>query len=109
MTDCNTTSNPVAAGSRRNCKSARGAFDMVGNLSEWVADWLPLSNGCGAWDTTMSPTDDKQCLVGALTHNEPGALVRGGAFFFGESAGPLSVVSVAPSFRYGGIGFRCAR
>src|SRR5262249_22702142 len=50
-TDCNTASRGEAApaGSRRDCVSSRGAFDMVGNLNEWVAEWLPLSTTCGAW------------------------------------------------------------
>ena len=49
-TDCNTASafNVILAGSRSACKSARGAFDMVGNLYEWVADWVPRATTCGA-------------------------------------------------------------
>jgi formylglycine-generating enzyme required for sulfatase activity len=117
-TDCNTTSttfvlpeDPVNTGSRSSCKSARGAFDMVGNLNEWVADWVPLSTGCGTWSAGVSPTGDDQCLAGADTTSEPGALVRGGNFFFnGPNAGPLAVGgNVPPSHRDRGIGFRCAR
>ena len=39
-TDCNTKSDGSASltGARGSCVSARGAFDMVGNLAEWVAD-----------------------------------------------------------------------
>jgi hypothetical protein len=50
-TDCNTASTFAVAltGSRSNCVSARRAFDMVGNLYEWVADWVPASTGCPLW------------------------------------------------------------
>jgi formylglycine-generating enzyme required for sulfatase activity len=111
-TDCNTGTGvtAVATGSRSSCRSARGAFDMVGNLYEWVADWVPLSTTCGTWSAGVSPTDDDQCLAGAATTAEPGALRRGGSFFGGPSAGPLTVVgSGLPSLADGGIGFRCAR
>ena len=42
MTDCNTSTAGavVATGSRSNCVSNWGVFDMVGNLYEWVADWI---------------------------------------------------------------------
>ena len=33
----------VNTGSRSSCKSSYGAYDMVGNVAEWVADWAPLS------------------------------------------------------------------
>src|SRR4029434_1800862 len=49
-TDCNTATGTVdRTGARSACVSARGAFDMVGNLEEWVADWVPLSTGCTRW------------------------------------------------------------
>ena len=46
--------------------SARGAFDMVGNLDEWVADWVPRSDDpCpGLWGAF---SNDAQCLGGAST------------------------------------------
>jgi formylglycine-generating enzyme required for sulfatase activity len=111
-TDCNTSSVrvAVATGTRSSCKSARGAFDMVGNLNEWVADWVPRSTGCGTWSAAVSPTGDFQCLAGAATTGEPGALLRGGYFGGGTGAGPLTVIGIVePSLAAGSVGFRCAR
>jgi len=114
-TDCNTNSAHavVNTGSRSSCKSADGAFDMVGNLEEWVADWVPQSTTCGTWSAGVSPTGDFQCLAGAATTGEPGALLRGGNFVFfggGSNAGPLAVSGAnGPSLSTDGVGFRCAR
>jgi hypothetical protein len=108
-TDCNSATNlVVGSGSRSACVSARGAFDMVGNLDEWVADWVPLSTTCPGWGGT---SNDRMCLAGASTAvGGPGALTRGGAFVDGPGAGPLSVVGGRrPSVSSGLVGFRCAR
>ena len=108
-TDCNSASNTVAStGSRSACVSARGAFDMVGNLAEWVADWVPLSTECPNWG---SFSDDRMCLAGASTAvGGPGALMRGGSFVDGTNAGPLTVLGGRrPSISFSFIGFRCAR
>ena len=124
-TDCNTGSvfAAVNTGSRSSCTSSDGAFDMVGNLSEWVASWLPRSTTCGTWSPGVSPTGDGQCLAGAAPGDfdlvdEPAALLRGGDFRSGTLAGPLDVegrvalsfpppnVAPAPGVV---IGFRCAR
>jgi len=111
-TDCNTGGPPFAVtvtGSRSACVSARGAFDMVGNLAEWVADWVPRSNACGTWGA-VSATGDSQCLAGAATTGGPGALLRGGFFNNASTAGPLSVLGNNEPFNFFfGIGFRCAR
>jgi hypothetical protein len=111
--DCNTASAfiTIPTGSRNRCKSARGAFDMVGNLSEWVADWMPRATACGSWSAAVSPTGDEQCLAGAATTGEPGALLRGGyGLSGGGAAGPLTVGSGdGPSHATGFYGFRCAR
>jgi formylglycine-generating enzyme required for sulfatase activity len=106
----------AATGSHSSCVSADGAFDMVGNLSEWVADWVPRSTTCGDWSAAVSPTADDQCLAGAADSSgvgglEPGALTRGGSAGLGaQGAGPLAVYGTAgPSAANDGIGFRCAR
>src|SRR5215468_9662871 len=93
VTDCNIfgIGGPtVPSGSRSGCVSARGAFDMVGNLEEWVADWVPQSTMCPNWG---SFSNDGMCLAGAsATDNSPGALTRGGSFILGTNAGPLTVL-----------------
>ncbi len=107
-TQCNTITagNVVNTGSRSACVSNYGAFDMVGNVDEWVGDWLPRSTGCDMW----SFSTDAQCLTGAATTGEPGALVRGGNLGGGAAAGPFDVSGLAsPSASDGIIGFRCAR
>jgi len=55
-------------------------------------------------------SNDQMCLAGAsTTTNFPGALVRGGWFFGGPIAGPLTVVERPPSRSTTFVGFRCAR
>ena len=111
-TECNTANafKALDTGSRTACVSARGAFDMVGNLYEWVADWVPRSTTCGSWSPAVSPTDDDQCIAGAAATGEPGALLRGGSFVSGALAGPLAVLGTnPPSGSNGTVGFRCAR
>jgi formylglycine-generating enzyme required for sulfatase activity len=109
-TDCNTASDDGASptGVRTGCVSARGAFDMVGNIAEWVADWVPLSTACPGWGAF---SNDLMCVSGASeTGNAPGALVRGGFFFLGSGAGPLTVFgTVDPTRSEDFFGFRCAR
>jgi hypothetical protein len=112
-TTCNTDNlapGPTATGSRSECVSDVGAFDMVGNIEEWVADWVPRSPTfvCGSWGTFSS---DSQCLFGAATTGPPGALLRGGAFNGSTGAGVFAVVGFfAPSPAGGdGSGFRAAR
>jgi hypothetical protein len=105
----NSASNIVAStGSRSACVSARGAFDMVGNLEEWVADWVPLSTGCTNWGGF---SNDRMCLSGASEAvGGPGALMRGGSFVDGTNAGPLTVLGGRrPSLSSSFIGLRCAR
>ena len=109
-TDCNTVADSGAAvltGARSSCVSARGAFDMVGNLSEWVADWVPGTTFCPGW---ASFSNDQMCLAGAsTTSNFPGALRRGGQFFSGPEAGPFAVAEFAPFHSNNFVGFRCVR
>jgi len=108
-TDCNTLTaeEAVPTGSRAGCVSARGAFDMVGNLQEWVADWAPAPMACPGW---ASFSDDQMCFSGANgISNFPGALLRGGWFADGPAAGPLNVILFPPFRTTGFVGVRCAR
>ena len=109
--DCHTgtiSAVPVNTGSRSACVSSAGAFDMVGNLGEWVADWVPASTACSSWGGF---SNDLMCLAGASTVDTgPGALLRGGDFGSGSPAGPLAVFGFyEPSLAFGFVGFRCAR
>jgi len=83
-THCN-TARVVAAvntGSRSSCVSARGAFDMVGNLQEWVADWVPAATTCPGWDGF---SNDSMCLAGAATTTGGlAAPLRGSHMFVGH-------------------------
>jgi formylglycine-generating enzyme required for sulfatase activity len=109
-TDCNTSLTAVDAvntGSRSNCRSNWGAFDMVGNVDEWVSDWVPSPTACPGWG---SFSGDDMCLAGAVTTDiTPSVPIRGGAFGEGTPAGPLSVIAFEASESEDDVGFRCAR
>ena len=107
-TPCNTRGSGLVDTGASDCMSDFGVHDMVGNLWEWVADWVPASTTCPGWDTF---SDDSMCLSGASeAANGPGALVRGGLWVIGSFAGPLAVVgSFQPSDSFGDFGFRGAR
>ncbi|HSV05093.1 MAG TPA: hypothetical protein VLI07_01195 [Candidatus Binatus sp.] len=86
----------------------QAAVDMVGNVAEYVADWVPPSTTCGVWTAGISPTDIN-CLRGAAETGEPDVLTRGGEFLLGPFAGPFAVTPVTPSLSLDILGFRCAR
>ena len=108
-TDCNiiTAGAVTATGSRSNCVSDVGAFDMVGNLWEWVADWVPPFNGsCAA---ALFAGDDN-CLAGTGQAAGTSALIRGGDLVDGTDAGVFAVFgNGTPSIAFSHVGFRAAR
>jgi hypothetical protein len=107
---CNVSSGGLQrTGESAGCVSNYGTNDMVGNLWEWVADWLPSQRqSCGRWPDL---SDDMQCLgYGTSTSNGPTAPQRGGGHATGALAGPFAINSewpVSHGLRY--IGFRGAR
>jgi formylglycine-generating enzyme required for sulfatase activity len=112
--DCNifTAGDAVNTGSRANCKSSWGVFDMVGNVNEWVADWADLSTG-GCTNSTTAfgfPGSDLVCFGGNGSPQVPGALFRGGSWGSASAAGVFTVDAfLIPSASNSFLGFRCAR
>ena len=109
-TDCNVggLGRPLDTGSRGKCTSNWGAFDMVGNIEEWVADWIAQPTQCPGWGAF---SEDLMCLAGANpTATGPGALIRGGFFTGVFVEAGVFALDVANPARVGrGIGFRCGR
>ena len=134
-TTCDTnTEAPSAAGARSACVSSWGAYDMVGNVWEWVAGWGDLATGCFNWDGTFG--DDMTCVgpnatpppgfvgppapltlpgdakadIFPIDPRFPGAVIRGGNFAAGERNGVFAIyAAVPPHNRSRSTGFRCAR
>jgi hypothetical protein len=112
-TTCNTDNlvpGVASTGSRSGCISDVGAFDMVGNAQEFVADWGDFVNGCTNWPASFG--SDISCVGGPGSgfSNLPGALVRGGYWGNFTNAGVFAVPNPSlPSVANFSVGFRCAR
>lgn len=108
-TACNVSGSSVAnTGASVGCISAWGINDMVGNLSEWVADWDEQASACSNWQAGFG--GDRTCFGHPTPSRLPGALVRGGDRLDGTNAGAFAVSAVfPPSSPESDIGFRGAR
>jgi len=105
---------PVPTGSRSACVSNWEVNDMIGNLWEWVADWVPgigalsaPSNELYAHDTIASTTAAGSQGSGL---NFPAAIYRGANGRDWIASGVFAYAAArAPSDSADDIGFRCAR
>ena len=82
--------------------------DAVGNVTEWVADWLPLGV---APDVGWGAASDDLALLRFVSPSFGIApLFRGGGFAETTKAGPLDAGAVQPALAtFRDLGFRCAR
>jgi len=139
-TTCNTnTPGPLPTGAGASCVSKWGARDMVGNVNEWVADWVhgpgtAASNGyyvTNDWSPAANAqstgeygndfiggTNDAVHLAAPQNSTPadntpdalPGAIVRGGYWLGGVGDGVFFYDSEhTPSSLDNATGFRCAR
>ena len=111
----------VPTGSRTKCVSDVGAFDMVGNVIEFVADWGALATTGTTWDVFIPGFGGDVSNVGGspggTIYGLPGTTLRGGSFAFGSGGfGQLAGVYAidqngAPNSIGDGTaaGFRCAK
>ena len=91
-------------GSREKGKSPYGAYDMIGNVSEWVNDWY-------AWNYyENSPSEDPTGPESGETRG-----VRGGSWIYGNYDNGAGIFSYhrehsgVPDGFNAFIGFRCAK
>jgi hypothetical protein len=108
-------SEPEPTGSRANCVSNWGVFDMVGNVWEWVEDWMQ-DNDHSDGGSQSSDLYGNDLILGMddahpLIDRFPPALFRGGGLFPNVSfAGVFALFAdSAPSFSGPDFGFRCAK
>lgn len=121
---CNLNGASVTlTGARSKCVSDVGAFDMVGNVVEFVADWGALATTGNTWDVFIPGFGNDVSNIGGAPNGTyyglPGTTLRGGSFSTtpnsggtGELAGVYAIdQNGAPNSIGDGsaAGFRCGK
>ncbi len=121
---CNLDSPSIAlTGSRSKCVSDVGAFDMVGNVIEFVADWGALATTGTNWDVFIAGFGGDVSNMGGSPNGPiyglPGTTLRGGSFAIipnsggtGERAGVYAIDQNGAPNSIGdatAAGFRCGK
>ena len=82
---CNISTPSVSlTGSRSKCISDVGAYDMVGNVIEFVGDWGALATAGNTWDMFIPGFGNDVSNMGGAPNGTiyglPGTTLRGGSF-----------------------------
>lgn len=132
VNDCqvnnNWSSQPGLTGFGKNCVSAAGVYDMIGNVWEWVegvvnegvyeGEVLPAEGYVSGVDSNGLPVKTNQEQPDPNYYNDyfwiknkgTKAIARGGYWSNGSDAGQYSLYIVSdPSFAGTGVGFRCVK
>jgi hypothetical protein len=117
------TASTTLTGGRGKCVSDVGAYDMVGNVIEFVADWGALATTGANWDVFIAGFGGDVSNMGGSPNGTiyglPGTTLRGGSFAIapnsggtGERAGVYAIDQNGAPNSIGdasAAGFRCAR
>jgi hypothetical protein len=121
---CNLNTGLISlTGARSTCVSDVGAYDMVGNVIEFVADWGALATTGTNWDVFILGFGGDISNIGGppngTIYGLPGTTLRGGSFAnvpnsggTGERAGVYAIDQNGAPNSIGdatGAGFRCAK
>ena len=107
-----TATDPELTGDNTECVSEWGVSDMVGNVDEWVTNWMQGNGPDAIVNNTATYGMDIVAGVNEVGGQAfPPALLRGGAF--GQPANDPGVYSLdatmGPDESSPDIGFRCAQ
>ncbi|MBI2891955.1 MAG: SUMF1/EgtB/PvdO family nonheme iron enzyme [Deltaproteobacteria bacterium] len=113
--ECNVSSDgtPAATGSHTDCVSRFGAYDMAGNLWEWVTDWHGKDSAANGLLANATYGDDWMYDVSPASNqggaqNFPAAALRGGDWNDGTDEGAFALnLGTAPSVSATTLGARC--